>query len=164
MTLVGIIIYITVRLKRRRPDEASGPYKGTLVHHDHPAAQISPFGGGGPHSGRTIPQFEHTPGTDMRIAFRRPDGAWHFADSRTPFTPSGVKDIDVHPPASPSTSFFSFNSKIPSNKEREVKAARDLYKGYGSEFDFETNPFAPPPPAYHRESCNEYFDGNRSPV
>ncbi|PPQ86484.1 hypothetical protein CVT24_010254 [Panaeolus cyanescens] len=40
---------------------------------------------------------DHTPGSDMRIALRRPDGAWHFADSRTPFTPVGVGEIDVLP-------------------------------------------------------------------
>jgi len=165
IALIGFIIYMTVRLKRRRPDEASGPYKGTLVHHEHPAAQITPFGGGGPYSGRNTPQFKYTPGEDMRIAFRRPDGAWHFADSRTPFTPTGVNDIDVLPsPLSSSASLFSFNTKMSSNKEQDVKATQDLYKGYDPESDFEITPIAPPPPAYHRESCHEHFDGNHSAV
>lgn len=149
MALVGGIIFFTVRHKKRRPDEASGPFKGTLVHRDHPAAWITPFGGGGPHSGRTIPQFTHTPGEDMRIAFRRPDGAWHFADSRTPFTPAGVKDIEVVPSAmSSSASLFSLNVRTPSNKEREARAARDLSEGYDSELGFAISPTVSPPPAY----------------
>lgn len=160
VALIGFIIYITVRLKRRRPDEASGPYKGTSVHHEHPAAQITPFGGGGPHSGRNVPQFKYTPGEDMRIAIRRPDGAWHFADSRTPFTPTGVNDIDVLPsPMSSSASLLSFNTKMPSNKEQEFNDTR-----YDPESDFEISPIAPPPPAYHHESCHEHFDGNPSAV
>lgn len=57
LALVGFIVYITVRLKKRGPYEASGPYEGTLVHPDHPAAQITPFGGGGPHLGRNTPRF-----------------------------------------------------------------------------------------------------------
>jgi len=101
----------------------------------------------------------------MRIAFRRPDGAWHFADSRTPFTPLGVNDIEVLPsPTSSSASLFYFNAKIPSNKEREAKTARDLYKGHNPEFDFEISSIVPPPPAYHRESCSEHFGGDHSPV
>jgi hypothetical protein len=55
--LVAIIIYITLRLKHRRSLEVYEPYQGTLVDREHPAAQITPFGGGGPHSGRTVPQF-----------------------------------------------------------------------------------------------------------
>jgi hypothetical protein len=116
--LVGFIIYITVRLKKRGPGD-SGPYEGTAVHPEHLAAQITPFGAGGPHIGRNIPRFIHTPGENMRIAFRQPDGAWHFADSLTPFAPAGVNDIDVLPsPSVSSMSEFSFNSQ---SKERLIE-------------------------------------------
>lgn len=94
----------------------------------------------------------------MRIALRRPDGAWHFADSRTPFMPTGVNDIDVLPsPTSSSASLLSLNVKIPSNKEREAMAARDLYKGHDPE-----SVAIPPPPAYYRESCNQHFGRDHS--
>lgn len=101
----------------------------------------------------------------MRIAFRRPDGAWHFADSRTPFTPEGVNDIDVLPSLpSASTSVDSFNFKIPSNKEREVKAARNLSKRYDSDYGFSTKTTTVPPPAYQCESYSDHSDGDRPPT
>ncbi|KAF8161535.1 hypothetical protein B0H34DRAFT_383755 [Crassisporium funariophilum] len=164
--LIAFVIYITLRLKRRQSSgKAFGPYQGTVMHHEHPAAHITPFGAGGPHSGgRCRDSVQRPPGEDMRIAIRRPDGAWHFADSRTPFTPVGVKDIDVLPsPMSSSTSMFSFNSRLPSNKELEAKAARDFHKGYDSEFDFAVSSHVPPPPAYHREPCKEQFDAGQPP-
>lgn len=62
LALVIFTIYITVRLKKRRLDEASGPYEGTMVDREHPAAQITPFGAAGPYSGRTMPQFSEYSG------------------------------------------------------------------------------------------------------
>lgn len=92
----------------------------------------------------------------MRIAFRRPDGAWHFADSRTPFTPAGVHEIDVLPSNTTSSTSLSssFHLKIPSNKERESIAARDLYKGCDPELGFLHEPT---PPTY--EWCDERSNG-----
>ena len=99
----------------------------------------------------------------MRIAIRRPDGAWHFTDSRTPFTPAGVSEIDVTPsPVSTrsTASLFSFHSssRFPSNKAKEVRTARDL----SDDFGFRVDPTAPPPPAYHREPCQPHFDDHRT--
>ena len=54
---VGFVIYITIRLKKRQPHENFGPYEGTLVRPDDLAAQITPYGGSGPHRGRNIPRF-----------------------------------------------------------------------------------------------------------
>ncbi|KAJ7205965.1 hypothetical protein GGX14DRAFT_643752 [Mycena pura] len=60
---------------------------GEIVSRAHPAAlMITPADGQG------TPRFVHTPGTNMRIATRRPDGAWEFADSRAPFTPLIIAD------------------------------------------------------------------------
>ena len=56
--LAGFVIYITLRLKKRkRPNESSGPYEGAVVQDGHLAAQITPFGAGSPHPGRMMPQF-----------------------------------------------------------------------------------------------------------
>ncbi|KDR69873.1 hypothetical protein GALMADRAFT_913495 [Galerina marginata CBS 339.88] len=140
--LIAFIIYTTLRVKRRQDAEASGPYQGTAIHNDHPATHIVPFGAGGPHSGLNGPRYKHNPGEDMRIALRRPDGAWHFTDSRTPFTPLGVADLDVTPsPMSSSASLISFNSRFPSTSISRT---------------------TPPPPVHHREPCREHFD-DRSP-
>ncbi|KAF9047671.1 hypothetical protein BJ165DRAFT_1117351 [Panaeolus papilionaceus] len=108
--LVLYIIHITIKLKRRqRAEGTEGPFAGTVLAGEHLAAKITPFGEGV--AGSRGPRYNHTPGSDMRIALRRPDGAWHFADSRTPFTPVGVSEIDVLPSPTVSTSSLgSFNS------------------------------------------------------
>jgi hypothetical protein len=151
--LIAYIIYITLHVKRREGNgEVLGPFQGTLIQsHDDPAAHITPFGAIGGGYGR--PRYKHKPGSDMRIAVRRPDGAWHFTDSRTPFTPSGVADLDVTPsPISSATSLISFNSRFPSTKAQEANNSREPHN------------FKPsaPPLAYHPELCREHFDDSRS--
>lgn len=94
---------------------------------------------------------ERSPGEDMRIAIRQPDGAWHFADSRTPFEPSGVNDLENVPsPISPSyTSMPSVSSlKLSSRKVDEVKI-ESFRARFDPDLDLEVNPTLPPPPAYH---------------
>jgi len=146
IALIGFVIYITNRLKKRRPHETYGPYEGTLVRPDDLAAQITPFGGSGPHRGRNMPRFMRTPGEDMRIAFRKPDGSWHIGDSLSPFKPAGVNDIDVLPSPSVSTSECSFS--LPSKEWESKKAAYET--GYG----FST--ITLPPPAYTRHSDGDH--------
>lgn len=146
--LIAGVIYTTLRMKRRRSTTTNvdgsesfvSPPLGTSVDHYHPAARITPFGSPG---GET-PRFKHTPGADMRIAMRRPDGAWHFADPRSPFTPSGVSEIDVLPSPSSSTGMLPPRVRM---KEHEAKASRDLRYGY--DYDIDLNP---PPPAYGYDS------------
>jgi len=164
--LIAYIVYITMRLKRRQTSgENMGPYQGTATHQDHPAANITPFGAVGPDSGGQIPRFKHNPGEEMRIAIRLPDGAWHFTDSRTPFAPAGVSEIDVapSPTGSYSASLLSFNSSsyIPSSK---AKALRDQPNYDDADFGFEVSPFTPPPPAYYREPCRQHYDDRHSPA
>ena len=57
ITFIGFVVYITIRVKKWRSHEAFGPYEGTLVHPEDLAAQITPYGGSGPHRGRNIPRF-----------------------------------------------------------------------------------------------------------
>lgn len=143
--LVAGVIYATWRMKRRRSSENADAMESSLVSapqgrsldRSHPAARITPFGSP---EGET-PRFKHTPGADMRIATRRPDGAWHFADPRTPFTPLGVSEIDVLP--SPSSSIGTLPPRV-RTKEQEAKSSRDLH-GYDRDHDVDINR---PPPAY----------------
>ncbi|KIK05834.1 hypothetical protein K443DRAFT_674880 [Laccaria amethystina LaAM-08-1] len=185
--LIGYIVYLTLRLKRRQLAESTeagggghGPYHGAPADGSHIASRISPFASESTSPGGVVPRFQRTPGSDMRIAIRRPDGAWHFADSRTPFTPSGVSDIDVIPSPSSSTSFLPWSSRadVPSSpsstsflpwssrtnvskKEMEVKAMAT--KGYGGrEFDVNVG-LVPPPPAYTHEDGNESLEGHLQP-
>jgi len=56
--LIAYIVYITIRLKRRQTSgQDLGPYQGTAMTQDHPAANITPFGSVGPHSGGNFPRF-----------------------------------------------------------------------------------------------------------
>ena len=56
--LIAYIVYITMRVKRRQTNgEDLGPYQGTAMNQDHPAANITPFGSVGPHSGANFPRF-----------------------------------------------------------------------------------------------------------
>ncbi|TFK26314.1 hypothetical protein FA15DRAFT_299397 [Coprinopsis marcescibilis] len=101
LVLIALVVTLTIRVKRRTDGEKrasmTGPFHGTTIwEREHPASQISPFG-----APRSTPRFDHQPGNDMRIAHRRPDGAWHFADPRTPFRPVGVSDIENTPSPSP---------------------------------------------------------------
>ncbi|KAF9461852.1 hypothetical protein BDZ94DRAFT_790607 [Collybia nuda] len=148
--IVCIIVYTTWRLKRRRSAGAADdpsfgdPQKhGTVLDRAHPAARITPFGSP---EGET-PRFKHTPGADMRIAVRRPDGAWQFSDPRTPFAPIGVSELDVLPSPSPSSFSSTATATIPPvrgphKKELEAKPAR---KACERDYDPDLNP---PPPAY----------------
>lgn len=173
IVLIGVIVFITVRLRRgdtgtgdRR--SMAGPFHGTSIwEREHPATRITPFD-----TQYKSPTFNHIPGSDMRIAHRRPDGAWHFADSRTPFTPEGVSDLDNTPspmsaassrvfPFSPhynsgaNGSSLTLNTPM-STKEQETAAFRlaaaqprndpldDMWAS--------SRPLPLPPPAYQRHS------------
>jgi len=175
--LLVYIVHITLQVKRRqdKEKESTGPYQGTLIHSDdHPAAQITPFGSVAGGSG---PRFKHKPGEDMRIAIRRPDGAWHFADSRTPFTPVGVNELDVVPsPISSATSLISFNSRFPPPASSLYKSRAQAHNAnmststsasrlvYDSNANVPPLPLHPPEPVYHREPCRDHFDDGHSDV
>jgi hypothetical protein len=54
--LVAYVIYITLRTRRRQlHSEQTGPYQGTVLQGDHPAAEIAPFGDS--RFGSTGPKF-----------------------------------------------------------------------------------------------------------
>jgi hypothetical protein len=103
---------------------------------------------------------ERSPGEDMRIAIRQPDGAWHFADSRTPFQPSGVNDLENVPsPITPSyASIFSFPSSKPSSRKTDEVKLDSFRRRFDPDMDFEPNPTLPPPPAYHPEARQHHAD------
>ncbi|KAK7023046.1 hypothetical protein R3P38DRAFT_2957225 [Favolaschia claudopus] len=100
ITIVAIVLLLAAMLVafhfRRRSNKkqsstAAGVRKGRevqageTVSRTHPSALMISDGKGSP-------RFVHTPGTNMRIATRRPDGAWEFADPRAPFTPALIAD------------------------------------------------------------------------
>ncbi|KAF8622945.1 hypothetical protein AX15_006621 [Amanita polypyramis BW_CC] len=152
---IGAATFFFLRWRSRRTgyDPEQRPRTSTAVDRSHVAARITPYGS----TSNLVPRFNHTPGADMRIATRRPDGAWEFSFPGSSFTPSGVREIE---PASSTSSVPSTPSsleppKSPAQlmKERESKAARLIRKGYDDrEFDEES----PPPPAYAHESA--YLD------
>jgi len=168
MTIVGIIlgvvgvilfagvIYATLRLKRRRSPTAGSDSEsfvssstGARLDQYHPAARITPFGTPG---GET-PRFKHTPGSGMRVAIRRPDGAWEFEDPRRAYTPSSRSDLEFLP--SPSSSLGTLPPKVRS-KEHEFKSSRDLRYDYDRDYDIDID-ISPPPPAYGYDSGGYYM-------
>ncbi|KAJ6451644.1 hypothetical protein C8R45DRAFT_946188 [Mycena sanguinolenta] len=106
--LVSVMV-LTFHFRKKKISAAAQARKGRevqpgeIVSRVHPAAlMITPANGEG------TPRFVHTAGTNMRVATRRPDGAWEFADSRAPFTPSIIADASetasISHPRSRSTS------------------------------------------------------------
>lgn len=81
------------------------------------------------------------PGSKMRIARRREDGAWDFEDPEAPFTPNGVND-PAPSPLSPSPSMRSTTN----GKAAEALAERDRRRDTSSSG---VSAVEPPPPAYN---------------
>jgi hypothetical protein len=102
----------------------------------------------------------------MRIAIRRPDGAWHFTDARTPFTPSGIKDLDNVPSLKSSSASIissSSNGKVRSKKADEVKM-ESFRRRHDPYLDFDLSPTTVlPPPAYHPDTRPERSDSPNGP-
>jgi len=137
LLIIASIIIFTTRMKRRRNvrelDYVSSSH-GSVVDRLHPASKITPFGR--PRS--EGPRFSHIPGSNMRVAIRRPDGAWDFSRPPSSFTPLGVNELDLSP--SSSTPLHSFRSK-----EKELKLSKDAWK-------YVETAVPSPPPAYDQGS------------
>ncbi|KAG6834677.1 hypothetical protein H0H93_008086 [Arthromyces matolae] len=114
------------------PESFTSPPRRRKLDFHHPATHISPYGS---HVGEAL-RFQHTPGSDMRIATRRPDGAWQFSDPSSPFTPSGVSELDSSPKR-------SYKSSLP--KKTKSTLLHNTQFDYAGHYDFVIDP---PPPAY----------------
>lgn len=172
LILLVVILVFTLRVRKRQikaGEKSAGPYHGAMVlDKSHPATKIRPFG-------TPVTEghsFRHIPGQDMRIAIRRPDGAWDFADPSEPFTPYGVSDVCPSPTSATSliTSGSTRRNWIPSNswgigsrsaiseyKEQESRASKLIRLGYDSrdrvtsDVEMGDLPITHPPPAYGHE-------------
>ncbi|KAL0955553.1 hypothetical protein HGRIS_001792 [Hohenbuehelia grisea] len=140
--LIALIIFLTARFRvgktaddydvepTKTADQGPGPGAWaraarksmrirTITPPSPATSRITPFGS--PVGERPPPRhaFTHRPGENMRIARRRSDGAWQFSDTRSPFSPSGVSELDADiyhgapsaagscPPSPSSTSSFT---------------------------------------------------------
>jgi hypothetical protein len=143
LAVVGVLLiaattYFTVRMRRAKPDqdmELSEDEKRVQLPVRTKSTIIDPRP---PSSLFDI----HEPGTNMRIARRRQDGAWEFEDPEGSFTLEGVDDPSPSP-LSPTASVLS-QSKV--SRYLEAKSERDDKR--------DTSPSAvsylePPPPAYY---------------
>ncbi|KAJ7081588.1 hypothetical protein B0H15DRAFT_803586 [Mycena belliarum] len=114
--LLVAIMLLSFYLRRRTKQKASAAparkgrevQPGETVSRPHPAALMIT-----PAEGKGTPRFVHTPGTNMRIASRRPDGAWEFADPRAPFAPAIIAD-DARPLSRNSSATSTFELLPPS--------------------------------------------------
>ncbi|KAJ7877006.1 hypothetical protein B0H13DRAFT_993766 [Mycena leptocephala] len=132
------------RQNKKKMDTARAARKGREVQagetvlRTHPATlMVLP-----PH-GEGNPRFVHTPGTNMRIATRRADGAWEFADPRAPFTPAIIADAS--------------DAALPANRNSAVSTAESSsdpshnspysYASYGDQTPGSSSQLLPPPTA-----------------
>jgi len=138
LLVVGITLF-TMRMRRARSEQQQGSEvknaiistrKSTILDLRHPASHITPFG-------------THRPGTNMRIARRRLDGAWDFEDPEAPFNPDGVTDLSPLPLSPSPSNRWTVRSKVAEVKmERDRRRDTDSSTLRGVEL---------PPPAYHPE-------------
>jgi len=154
--MVAVIAYFSTRM--RRANSQQDPSRQTNTTRDsavfdirHPASHITPFSMCQPDSAPT--RFN-----TMRIAVRRHDGAWDFADPEAPFTPTGVTD-PLLSPVSPVSPSISVRSTI---KEKIAEARADRSRRRETT-NSHTSGLEPPPPAYRPEDhSNEGYPNGKN--
>ncbi|PIL29524.1 hypothetical protein GSI_08332 [Ganoderma sinense ZZ0214-1] len=115
----------------------------------HLAARVTPFGVGVNAPDVEVPKFVHTPGENMRVAYRRSDGGWsfhegmHHANHANQASGSG----DLQRNETMSTIFTR-------SKEKQLRPGELTTRGY-IDLDLEGNP----PPAYHYDESAYGGDG-----
>lgn len=147
LSLVGVLLVIgttffamhmrRMRLKQQRRDEKNLSFctrKSMLLDLRHPASHITPF-------------IVRQPGTNMRIARRRLDGAWDFEDPQAPFYPQGVADPSPLPRSLLSSKHWTVTTEV-----TETKAEWDCRRDTDSN---SVQGLEPPPPAYHPENLSD---------
>ncbi|TBU22497.1 hypothetical protein BD311DRAFT_811457 [Dichomitus squalens] len=149
----GLAVYFVRRHMRRkkaqeRVEEISSHRRTYMVSVDpsHLAARVTPFGVGVNAPDVEVPKFVHTPGQNMRVAYRRSDGGWSFHQT----TPQ--PSVDLQREATTSTMFRLCPSQG-GTKEKKLRPGELTTRGY-VEPDVEGNP---PPAYYHDESV--FSDG-----
>ncbi|TFL03774.1 hypothetical protein BDV98DRAFT_590666 [Pterulicium gracile] len=157
-----LIIFILLLTKRFRGRNKSGAtllpggtdlpsHRSTVMDPRHPAARITPFSPNA--SGvRDMPgsQFDYKPGENMRVAMRRPDGAWDFVDpASTQNSPYGATHLDGMPVSSSTASFSSYPPPPAAQRsKKEEEAARWRRKDLDYELGVDSGDLMAPPPAY----------------
>jgi len=140
--MVAAIAYFTARMRRvntvqdqsRETNVNKSTTNPVVLDLRHPASPITPFS-------------MREPGSKMRIASRRQDGAWDFADPETPFSPNGVMDPLISP-LSPSTPVRStIKAQVTEERTRECRK-RETSNSHASGLE-------PPPPAYCPEDRSD---------
>jgi len=155
LSVVGVLLVIGItlfamRMRRSRSEQQKGDEKksiistrqSTLIDLRHPGSHI-------------IPSNTRIPGTNMRIARRRFDGAWDFEDPQAPFHPDGVADPSPLPLSSLSSKRWTTKSKVTeagADSERDRRRDTDGSSFRGLEL---------PPPAYHPEGHSDEGYTNR---
>ncbi|KAF9044743.1 hypothetical protein BDZ89DRAFT_1127780 [Hymenopellis radicata] len=147
--LVAVIVLATVRFRRKQAASSAwddGGRRATVVDHGHLASRITPYASRELNPGGDEPRFVHTPGKDMRIATRGPDGAWVFSAPMKDFSPNGIGDLTPSP-TTPTHHHWARPS-ISSTAKLSTKGGFSKKAGFESEYEFEPHPDVLPPPAY----------------
>lgn len=96
----------------------------------------------------------------MRIAIRRPDGGWDFADSGAPFTPQGVTELDVTPSPSSSRRYFPFSTRPARTKELSKRELLRLSRTREPDLETDTASIVGLPPYYSQSGG--YLDQSKT--
>ncbi|KAJ7675920.1 hypothetical protein DFH06DRAFT_1318060 [Mycena polygramma] len=158
LVLLGLIMLLTFHFRRQNKRKLGATQArkgrevqaGEVVSRAHPAALMIT-----PENGKGTPRFVHTPGTNMRIATRRSDGAWEFADPRAPFAPAIIADAsDAAHTQSRSSSPANFGADELSSDPRAPSplGARNSPYSYASPVPGSSSQLLPPPTAASRSA------------
>ncbi|KAJ7082998.1 hypothetical protein C8R44DRAFT_822716 [Mycena epipterygia] len=132
---LGSLMLLTFHFRRQNKKKISAArarkgreaQPGETVSRTHPAALMIT-----PAEGKGTPRFIHTPGTNMRIATRRADGAWDFADPRAPFTPAIIPPDATLPTSRNSSAASSINERSSAPRTRSPSPAHSLPYSHAS--------------------------------
>ncbi|KAJ6477111.1 hypothetical protein C8R47DRAFT_1075433 [Mycena vitilis] len=159
LLVLGFIMLLTFHFRRQNKKKLGAAQvrkgrevqAGEVVSRAHPAALMIT-----PENGKGTPRFVHTPGTNMRIATRRSDGAWEFADPRAPFAPAIIADASdaAHSQSRNSSSPANFSTNELDSHPRAPSplGARNSPYSYASPVPGSSSQLLPPPTAASRSA------------
>ncbi|KAI1783498.1 hypothetical protein LXA43DRAFT_977115 [Ganoderma leucocontextum] len=146
LVLGGLALYCVRRHLRNKKAqeraEAISSHRRTYmvsVDPSHLAARVTPFGVGMNAPDVEVPKFVHTPGENMRVAYRRSDGGWSFHEAMNQANQAGGS-ADLQRNGTKSTMYSR-------PKDKKLRLGELTTRGY-----IDSDVEGTPPPAYHDES------------
>ncbi|KAI0343439.1 hypothetical protein BDW22DRAFT_1169530 [Trametopsis cervina] len=151
ITVVFVVLLagglLTIYIRRRtsfarlaEPEQGDNTRTSVVLERSHPASRVTPFTPA--RQADVLPQFNRTPGEDMRIARRRSDGGWEFS---SPLPSNILTTYALRPPGlrteagrsfatsrctSPTLSSITLVSAPRNTKEKKLAPGELTTRGY----------------------------------